>query len=64
MNMAQFAALLLAPINVRQALRKMTAVTILFAALAFIAVALALHILSDIVDYLLSKLGVDDHESD
>lgn len=42
----------------------MTAVTILFAALAFIAVALALHILYDIVDYLLSKLGVDDHESD
>lgn len=48
----------------RQAIRKMTAVTILFIALAFAAIVILLHAGAEIVDWMLSKLGAEDNESD
>ncbi len=47
----------------RQALRKMTAVTILMIVLLFAIVALVVTGLSALTDYLLKRLGVEDHEN-
>lgn len=48
----------------REGLAKMTLTTILILLVIFAGVALVLHCISGAVDYLLSKLGVEEHETE
>jgi len=48
----------------REELAKMTLTTMLILLVIFAGIALVLHCISDAVDYLLSKLGVEEHETE